>query len=545
VRLDRAPLARRSVRRGSLHKSRRLQVYWSFDEAHPALAEQHCLRTAEQIAVLSAARATACATAAAARQQALAQLPQTKPRSGSRPASAPTPQRRRRPAPHNAESAACAVEVLRRQCDDVEKRAAAAIQQATRLTQSDTWQAREQQMQQAEPGGAVRRPHSVSSSPVGRPRSRPVSAAPILQAPFTAPSGDTTSTISGRPSASAEPQRSAAVPARLCAIAVSPPAERQQAPARQQHVNKFSSDYSRRGSTEVAEQPAGAADRTFSSQATSPDSARAGKQAVNTADADNDGAIDGDEDVALGRYTDERWAAYGSALEREMSARRAAGDADGDYASGAPLLLSVVTCFARVLLASVQRLLGCNVRKVFPSIKHLHAAWLTSALVTGYGSDEERDDAARRSAASAAALADLAAAAAGDATAVDDYAWMDDYRRSPLTRCALPCLPSNAVAGSGWVRESIEGLDGQAPRTLQVSRPAIGCRSITAGHDGGDEHEAVGEGHPDHAASAEGDTQDCDFDVAGSLLHADIGFRAEVEVARAEALTGARPPLLR
>ena len=335
-----------------------MQVYWSFDEAHPALAAEHCLRTAKQSEAIAAARAAACAKAELASREAAAHarrlsLTQSHSRSRpssrrgrtpghhsaeghgdasngrsdgevagpGRPASAPVATRsRRRPLPANVGAAQRAAAKLSKQCDDVERRASAAIARAAQLTKSETWLQTDHAAPSACPDFRAR--HRSADGNAAAPSlidvTRASAEALRVQQACT---GDETHAEVTTPRASTEVLPEAGHATAFFAMHEADSgslasAQPRWGPLSDEETTAAEHQPGRHRQEQLRQEPVGAA---------------VGMQAASEGDESGE---EGQQDVALGRFTGGRYAAYEQQLAREMAARRGAGGAQHEPESG-------------------------------------------------------------------------------------------------------------------------------------------------------------------------------------------------------------------
>ena len=277
----------------------RLQMRWSFDEAHPALAEQHYLRSAAQDEALQQARASACSHARLARTYAQDVL------RASAPAAAP---RRGRA---TSECGACAEETSARRAA---QGARASIARAEELSKSFAIRMRESPLREQQ------RRHSCGP-PAAHERRR---ASEATELACESAAGAACAWERGGRASPGVARRDVTVDERLSAGG-----------GLLRRSGRASAPGSQSGSASVSASPqAHVAHRQVS---LSP--------AGDTSSEENSGArggLDQSEDVALGGFSESRYGAYNAELDAEMAARRAAGEAAGDVDAGVDSLGSGV-----------------------------------------------------------------------------------------------------------------------------------------------------------------------------------------------------------
>lgn len=316
-----------------------MQVYWSFDEAHPALAAEHCMRTKAQDDALHAAREAACLAANNARHEARTRLANAAGARRARSLSAtfrasgrhsavgagadanrnaantvpepmaqPTAARRRRSRMATAasvDSAAQRVAAQQKRWESLEARASATLAHSQRLSQSTGGLCTLPLWQEAPAAEGTLQSRGPADS-VGAPS--PVGAEEVEQQDGSS---------AGLPCRTGSPEVQAADLAHAA-----------HAPAAQVSAAAAAASKAEAAGSAMAQRRGGAEEQA---------------------------ALDQREDpVALGAFTPERYQEFETSLAEEMAARRAAGAAARDYASGVPSSGSA-RCCARGLAGSSLR----------------------------------------------------------------------------------------------------------------------------------------------------------------------------------------------
>lgn len=278
-----------------------MQTRWSFDEAHPALAEQHCFRTAAQDEALQQARATACSHARRARTYAASVLRASAPVAASQGGGASEPGE-----PSARRAAQGALQSIAR---------------AEELSKSFSIRMRE--------------------SPVRAPRPHTSCGAPVTTAPGEQQEvGAFSDLLDSRLGCVDHSSLLLGANTDIDAASASPdvPQPNPQ-PADRLNYAHHSSD--RRDGAVARSNSAGPRDATSRPQEAHRSPVR---RSLHTGDAPSvsggQGASSGDEEVALGGFSEARYDAYSAEVDAEMAARRAAGEAAGDVDAGAALRFS-------------------------------------------------------------------------------------------------------------------------------------------------------------------------------------------------------------